>query len=376
MLKTRNFEKLGITTKLLGFGCMRFPTKDGKIDEEKALVMIDEAYNAGVNYYDTAYVYHNGESESFIGKALEKYPRDTYYIATKLPVWSLQTKEDVKRVIDEQFARLNKDVIDFYLLHSMQKKAWDKALEFEALKVIEEYRKAGKIKYVGFSFHDSYEVFEEIINYYDWDFCQIQFNYVDTEIQAGYRGYDLAKSKGIPMVIMEPIKGGSLATLPKDVSAPFRKAHPNWSDASWALRFVATHDNVKVILSGMSTLEQVKDNIKTFEDLNELTQEDLNIVKDVANTIKLRTKNGCTGCKYCMPCPAGVDIPNNFSAWNLYYKYESENAASWAIRQVKAQEGFASKCIKCGKCEAVCPQHLEIRKDLEKVAVEMQKFYN
>lgn len=375
MLKTREFKKLGVETKLLGFGCMRFPTIDGEIDETQAEEMLDTAYKAGVNYFDTAYVYHGGKSESFVGKVLAKYPRDTYYIATKLPVWNLETKEDVKRVIDEQFARLDKEVIDFYLLHSMQKKAWDKAVEFEALKVIEEYRKAGKIKYVGFSFHDSYEVFEEIINAYDWDFCQIQFNYVDTEIQAGTKGYELCKSKGIPMVIMEPIKGGSLATLPKEVSEPFRKLHPDWSDASWALRFVASHENVKVILSGMSTLDQVKENLKTFENLEDLTTEELETIKGVADTIKARTKNGCTGCRYCMPCPAGVDIPGNFSAWNLYYKYESERAAGWAIRQVKAAEGFASKCVKCGACEAVCPQHLSIREDLEKIQEEMKQFY-
>lgn len=375
MLKTREFKKLGIKTKLLGFGCMRFPTINGEIDEIKAEEMIDTAYKAGVNYFDTAYVYHNGKSESFIGKVLAKYPRDTYYIATKLPVWNLKEKEDVKKVIDEQFARLDKEVIDFYLLHSMQKKAWDKAVEFEALKVIEEYRKAGKIKYVGFSFHDSYEVFEEIINSYDWDFCQIQYNYVDTEIQAGLKGYKLTEEKGIPLVIMEPIKGGSLASLPKEVSEPFRQIHPEWSDASWALRFVASHENVKVILSGMSTLEQVKDNLATFENLEDLTNEELETINNVAKTLKERTKNGCTGCRYCMPCPAGVDIPNNFSAWNIYYKYESENAASWAVRQVKASEGYATKCVECGKCEAVCPQHLNIRKDLAQIAVEMKKFY-
>lgn len=375
MLKTREFKKLGIETKLLGFGCMRFPTINGEIDEAKAEEMIDTAYKAGVNYFDTAYVYHNGKSESFVGKVLAKYPRDTYYIATKLPVWNLKEKEDVKKVIDEQFARLDKEVIDFYLLHSMQKKAWDKAVEFEALKVIEEYRKAGKIKYVGFSFHDSYEVFEEIINSYDWDFCQIQYNYVDTEIQAGLKGYKLTEEKGIPLVIMEPIKGGSLASLPKEVSEPFRQIHPEWSDASWALRFVASHENVKVILSGMSTLEQVKDNLATFENLEDLTSCELETINNVVKTLKARTKNGCTGCRYCMPCPAGVDIPNNFSAWNLYYKYESENAASWAVRQVKATEGYATKCVGCGKCEAVCPQHLNIRKDLAQIAVEMKKFY-
>lgn len=375
MLKTRELKKLGIETKLLGFGCMRFPTLNGEIDEVKAEEMLDLAYKAGVNYFDTAYVYHDGKSESFVGKVLDKYPRDSYYIATKLPVWNLQTKEDITRVIDEQFARLNKEVIDFYLLHSMSKKSWEKAKELEALKIIEEYRALGKIKYVGFSFHDSYEVFEEMINAYDWDFCQIQYNYVDTEVQAGTKGYQLAKEKEIPMVIMEPIKGGSLASLPKEVSEPFRKLHPDWSDASWALRFVASHENVKVILSGMSTLEQVQDNLKTFEGLEDLTAEEMEVVKGVAQTLKSRTKNGCTGCRYCMPCPAGVDIPGNFSAWNLYYKYESERAASWSIRQIKANEGFAERCIKCGKCEQVCPQHLNIRKDLATLSEEMKELF-
>ena len=364
MLKTREFKKLGITTKLLGFGCMRFPTINGEIDEAKAEEMIDTAYKAGVNYFDTAYVYHNGKSESFVGKVLAKYPRETYYIATKLPVWNLKEKEDVKKVIDEQFARLDKDVIDFYLLHSMQKKAWDKAVEFEALKVIEEYRKAGKIKYVGFSFHDSYEVFEEIINSYDWDFCQIQYNYVDTEIQAGLKGYKLTEEKGIPLVIMEPIKGGSLASLPKEVSEPFRKIHPEWSDASWALRFVASHENVKVILSGMSTLEQVKDNLATFENLEDLTNCELETINNVAQTLKARTKNGCTGCRYCMPCPKQVNIPKMFRMWNLASMYENFNIVRYSWGETKEEE-FPTSCIQCGLCESKCPQNISIREDLQ-----------
>ena len=375
MLKTRRFENLGIETKLLGFGCMRFPTKDGEIDEVEAEKMVDNAYVAGVNYYDTAYVYHGGKSESFIGKALSKYPRDSYFIATKLPMFSIDKKEDVRRVIEEQFARLDKECIDFYLLHSMNKKTFDKAIEFEALKVIEEYKAKGKIKYIGFSFHDSYQVFEEMINYYPWDFCQIQFNYVDTEIQAGLKGLKLAESKNIPLVIMEPIEGGSLANLPKDVSKPFKEAHPDWSDASWALRYVASFENVKVILSGMSTYEQVEDNLNTFNNLQDLTKEELETVEKVAKSIKERTKNGCTACRYCMPCPVGVDIPGNFSVWNTYYKYQSKQAVGWTVRQIKANEGFATKCVECGKCETVCPQHLEIRKDLKTLSEELKELF-
>lgn len=375
MLAERTFEKLGINVKLLGFGCMRFPTINNEIDSKTAQKMIDEAYQKGVNYFDTAYVYHNGKSEEFIGKALSKYPRSSYYIATKLPMFDIEKKEDVRRIIEEQFKRLNKDYIDFYLLHSMQKSTFDKAIEFEALKVIEEYKKQGKIKYIGFSFHDSYEVFEKIINYYPWDFCQIQFNYVDTNIQAGLKGLKLAEKLNIPLVVMEPIKGGSLASLPTDVSAPFRKIHHDWSDASWALRFVASFKNVKVILSGMSTYEQVLDNLNTFDNLKELTQEELETIKEVSNNIQARTKNGCTGCKYCMPCPAGVDIPKNFLVWNTYFKYMSKQAVSWELRQLKMNDSLAKKCVECGKCEKVCPQHINIRKDLKELSIELKELF-
>lgn len=375
MLAERTFEKLGINVKLLGFGCMRFPTINNEIDSKTAQKMIDEAYQKGVNYFDTAYVYHYGKSEEFIGKALSKYPRSSYYIATKLPLFDIEKKEDVRRIIEEQFKRLNKDYIDFYLLHSMQKSTFDKAIEFEALKVIEEYKKQGKIKYIGFSFHDSYEVFEKIINYYPWDFCQIQFNYVDTNIQAGLKGLKLAEKLNIPLVVMEPIKGGSLASLPTDVSAPFRKIHPDWSDASWALRFVASFKNVKVILSGMSTYEQVLDNLNTFDNLKELTQEELETIKEVSNNIQARTKNGCTGCKYCMPCPAGVDIPKNFLVWNTYFKYMSKQAVSWELRQLKMNDSLATKCVECGKCEKVCPQHINIRKDLKELSIELKELF-
>lgn len=375
MLAERTFEKLGINVKLLGFGCMRFPTINNEIDSKTAQKMIDEAYQKGVNYFDTAYVYHNGKSEEFIGKALSKYPRSSYYIATKLPMFDIEKKEDVRRIIEEQFKRLNKDYIDFYLLHSMQKSTFDKAIEFEALKVIEEYKKKGKIKYIGFSFHDSYEVFEKIINYYPWDFCQIQFNYVDTNIQAGLKGLKLAEKLNIPLVVMEPIKGGSLASLPTDVSVPFRKIHPDWSDASWALRFVASFKNVKVILSGMSTYDQVLDNLNTFDNLKDLTQEELETIKEVSNNIQARTKNGCTGCKYCMPCPAGVDIPKNFLVWNTYFKYMSKQAVSWELRQLKMNDSLATKCVECGKCEKVCPQHINIRKDLKELSIELKELF-
>lgn len=367
-MKYRKMENLNVNTSLLGFGCMRFPTlEDGKINEVEAEKMIDEAIKQGVNYIDTAYPYHGGASEPFVGRVLDKYPRDSYYLATKLPMWKIEKSEDVTEIFIEQLGRLNKEYVDFYLLHSMNKAAFEKAKTLGVLDILEEFRKQGKIRYIGFSFHDSYEVFEEMINYYNWDFCQIQFNYVDEFEQAGIKGYKLAEEKGIPMVIMEPIKGGTLANLPEDVAKNFKEYHPNKSIASWALRWVGSFSNIKVILSGMSTYNQVLDNLDTFNNFEPLNEEELACVKKVVDELSVRTKNGCTNCKYCMPCPAGVDIPGNFWLWNNYYKYESLSYINYKYNQMKEAGTLADKCIKCGKCEKLCPQAISIRKDLESV---------
>ena len=320
----RKFDKLDIKTSLLGFGCMRFPTlKDGKIDETKAEQMIDLAIKNGVNYIDTAYPYHNGDSEPFLGKILNKYPRNSYFLATKLPIWAIENKDDVYRIFDEQLQRLETEYIDFYLLHAMNKDYFAKVKELGIIEICEEFRKEGKIKYLGFSFHDSYEVFDEILNHYHWDFCQIQFNYMDTEIQAGLKGYELAKAKDIPLIVMEPIKGGLLAKLPKEISMMFSQNGNRKSDSSYALRYIASFDHVKVILSGMSTLEQVEDNLDTFNNYTELSKEEHITIEKVVNSLKSRLKNGCTGCRYCMPCPYGVDIPNNFAIWNQFGMYDN-----------------------------------------------------
>ena len=375
-MEYRKLEKLNIETSLLGFGCMRFPVlENGKINEEEAEKMLDLAITSGVNYIDTAYPYHNGDSEPFVGKVLAKYPRNSYFLATKLPMWKIEKEEDVEEKFNEQLARLDKEYVDFYLLHSMNKGAFDKVKEFKIVEKLEKFRQEGKIRYIGFSFHDSYEVFEELVKYYDCDFCQIQLNYMDTKEQAGMKGYKLTEELGIPLVIMEPIKGGTLANLPKDVEGILKEELPEASVASWALRWVGSLDNIKVILSGMSTMEQVEDNLKTFNNFCKLNEKEYDCIDKVVEVLNKRTKNGCTGCRYCMPCPAGVDIPGNFSAWNLYYKYESERAASWSIRQIKANEGFAEKCVKCGQCEQVCPQHLNIRKDLATLSEEMKELF-
>ncbi len=367
-MEKRRLEKLGIETSLLGFGCMRFPTTaEGKIDEPEAERMVDKAIAAGVNYIDTAYPYHNGESEPVVGRILKKYPRDSFYLATKLPVWLVKNTQDAERIFQEQLERLQTDHIDFYLLHAMNKEKWDSMKELGVVEYCEKLKEEGKIKYLGFSFHDDYEVFEEIIRYRDWDFCQIQYNYMDTEEQAGDKGYALAESLGIPLVIMEPIKGGSLAGFSEDINEKFRALDSDRSIASFALRWVGGHPGVNVILSGMSTMEQVEDNLKTFVDFSPLSEAEDNGIKEIVKELRSRVQNGCTGCRYCMPCPAGVNIPGNFKTWNNYHMYRTYSHVKWAWENEMKEEEQAKNCVKCGKCEGLCPQKLPIRDHLVRV---------
>lgn len=370
-MEYRKMEKPDKKVSLLGFGCMRFPMKDGRIDEALSEKMLDIAIKSGVNYLDTAFPYHSGESELFVGRMLSKYNREALYLATKLPMWEIKTLDDAKRIFAEQLDKLKVDYIDFYLLHALNKERWDNAVKLGIIEYCEELQKEGKIRSFGFSFHDDYDTFEKIITYRKWDFCQIQYNYIDTDIQAGDKGYELARKLGVPMIIMEPVKGGALAMLPEDITEPFKKLKPDASVASWALRWVASHDNVKVILSGMSSLEQVMDNLKAFEKFEPLSESELKAVEEVAAMIRSRTKNGCTGCRYCMPCPFGVDIPKCFSIWNEFARYgNAERAEREYFREMKAEK-HADMCQKCGACEAECPQHLSIRDNLETMHKEM-----
>lgn len=372
-MEKRKMEKLGAETSLLGFGCMRFPTtEDGRIDEARAEKMLDMAYEAGVNYFDTAYPYHDGASEPFVGKVLNKYDRNTYYLATKLPVWLVEKEEDVERIFHEQLERLQKDYVDFYLLHALDKERWEKIKELKMVETCERLQREGKIRNLGFSFHDNYEVFEEILTSRKWDFCQIQYNYMDTEEQAGDKGYALTEKLGVPLVIMEPIRGGSLAGFSEDIEEMFHALDKEKSIASYALRWVASHSNVKVVLSGMSTEEQAADNLKTFGDFKPLTAEENKTIDKVVQTLRARVQNGCTGCAYCMPCPAGVNIPKNFKLWNQYHIYQRYETVKFGWEGMEEKER-ALNCIKCGKCETVCPQHLSIRENLERVQKDMEE---
>ncbi|MGN0505335.1 MAG: aldo/keto reductase [Lachnospiraceae bacterium] len=372
-MEYRKLDKLGISTSLLGFGCMRFPTtKEGAIDEVRAEQMLEEAIAAGVNYIDTAYPYHDGKSEPFVGKALKKYDRASFFLATKLPVWLVKTKEDAVRLFEEQLTRLQTDYIDFYLMHALNRDSFHTIRDLGIIELFEEYKKQGKIKYLGFSFHDGYEAFEEILTYRDWDFCQIQYNYMDTDEQAGDRGYELCEKLNVPLIIMEPVKGGALASYADDVEAMFKAVRPEKSVASWALRWVATKPQVKVILSGMSSEEQVRDNLNTFTKFEPLSEKEQETVAAVVAEVRSRVKNGCTGCRYCMPCPFGVNIPRNFGIWNRYGMYSNANGAKQNYFEQLKPEERADQCKRCGACEKLCPQKLPIREHLKQMAEEMK----
>ncbi len=377
-MKEGVFENLGISVPMLGFGSMRMPrNEDGTMNYEKCEDIIDKAYSNGIRYFDTAYGYCAGESEIIVGKALSKYSRESYYIADKLPSWLITSREKAEEIFDEQLKKCGVDYFDFYLLHTLDEKKWkEKILKNDILDFVVQKKKEGKIKYLGFSFHDRYQVFEEILNYFSWDFCQIQLNYMDTQLQAGLRGYELAKSKGIGLVIMEPVKGGLLAKLPDRFEDVFKKERPDKSIASWAMRFLADKENIKVILSGMSNYEMLLDNLDTFNNYIPLTENDKNAIDTVAKMLKESVKNGCTQCGYCMPCPNGVNIPKIFNAWNMYSIFGEGGSAKNQWRETANTNSLPENCIGCGKCETECPQGIKIISDLQKADVEMNLWIN
>jgi len=367
-MKYRNLEKGKEEISLLGFGCMRFPKTEGtKIDRKKAFEMLDYAYKAGVNYYDTAYFYHDGDSEVLLGEWLKTIDRSTVNVVTKSPVFLCKTREDFYRIFDEQREKVGVEYFDFYLLHALDKARFEQSLDFDLFGALDDLKARGLIRKAGFSFHDEYPVFEEILNAYDWDFCQIQLNYMDIEHQAGLKGYHLATEKGIPVIIMEPIKGGLLSDVPEEIREQFDVLHPEWSDSSWAMRWISSFPNVLTVLSGMSTMEHVKDNILTTETFEPMTDEELQVVEAAGELFRKRTKISCTGCNYCMPCPFNVKIPNNFKNYNTAFIYDDVERAKGSY-QFMDEKVRANHCMECGVCVDKCPQHIDIPSELKRVS--------
>jgi len=377
-MEYRNWKKNGVRTSLLGYGCMRFPLDaEGKIDEPRAAALLNRAYQAGVNYFDTAYPYHGGASEPFVGRVIAQWPRESFYLATKMPLWNCNSLDDAKRIFDEQFARLGVEYVDFYLLHALHKARYEKARDLGIVDWLWEQKAAGRIRNLGFSCHDNCAGLEYILRDQPWDFCQLQYNYLDrddrSEEISGDGGYRLTEELGVPLIIMEPVKGGTLASLPPDAAAPLRALRPQASMASWALRWVGSHPNVHVILSGMSAEDQLADNLATFTPFAPLSEAENAAVEKAAAVLRSRIKIGCTGCRYCMPCPRGVDIPDNFSLWNKLGMFCQPDAVrtQWQTRFPESEK--AKNCVRCGKCEAVCPQKLPIRNALAELQRELDE---
>ncbi len=328
--------------------------------------MISRAVDNGVNYFDTAYVYGAGESEKATGKALSKYPRQSYYLADKLPIWEVKEQGDLEKIFNTSLQRLGTDYIDFYLLHAIDKDHWKQIKKFDVIEFCKKKRDEGKIRYIGFSFHDEPELLSEVVDAFDWDFVQIQLNYLDWEVLKARQLYGIIEKKNLSCVVMEPIRGGGLANPPEDILSVFKKAQPEKSASSWALRFCASLPRVKVILSGMSDISQVNDNLETLGNFTPLSADEYKTVDKAVEIMNSHPRIGCTTCHYCAPCPSGVSIPDLFFAYNDYMKLYDKNTLRWKLNDLFKDSG-ADKCIKCGVCVTKCPQHLNIPEELLKV---------
>ena len=364
--KDRNGNELSI----LGYGCMRFTRKAGGIDIEKAEREILAAYRAGVNYYDTAYIYPG--SEAALGQILQRNGiRDKVHVATKLPQYLIQRSTAFDRYFDEQLRRLRTDHIDYYLMHQLTDFAqWEKLKELGILDWIAEKKRTGAIRNIGFSYHGASGQFLKILEDYDWDFCQIQYNYRDEHTQAGVTGLKAAAARGIPVVIMEPLRGGKLVNLlPEAAKKDIARSARGWTPAAWAFRWLYNQPEVTVVLSGMNSLEMVEENVRTASEarVGDFTPDDHALIAQVCRHISRTEKVGCTGCRYCMPCPQGVDIPGAFRCYNAMYS-ESRSAGRFQYAQTAAmtrEPAFPTQCIGCGKCERHCPQGIPIREKLK-----------
>ena len=376
-MQYRSFGRLDWKASALGFGCMRFPTPDGnrfsgKIDEAESLRMVRHAIDNGVNYLDTAYVYHDGQSEVLLGKALQDGYREKVRLATKLPVWMVESAADFDRLLNEQMQRLQTDQIDFYLLHALSRSRWrETVLKHGLLARAEAALAEGRIRHLGFSFHDEYEAFEEIVNGSDvWSFCQIQYNYMDTENQAGTRGLKLAAAQGLAVVVMEPLMGGRLADPPKDVREIMESFPQRRSPVEWALQWLWDQPEVSVVLSGMSIMAQVEENL-SFADRScteSFSAAELALIAEVKEKYSARIVIPCSKCNYCMPCPNGVWIPANFEFFNFAHLYENVADAQFRYKIFLTEAQRASACIACGVCEELCPQGIAISEQMAKVA--------
>jgi len=373
-MEKRQIKGLKSDVSLLGFGCMRFPTlENGEIDYQESKRMVDYAVSKGVNYIDTAYPYHGGKSELAVKEIIKDYKREDFYLANKLPLWECKDNNDIDRIFHEQLEKCGVDYFDFYLIHAVNKERYVQVQELKVIEQLERYRAEGKIRKIGFSFHDDLPTFKKWVDLYSWDFVQIQLNYMDINHQQGITGYEILTDKDIPVIIMEPVKGGSLAKFNPSVEKLLKDKIEDASIASWGFRWVGTLPNVRTILSGMTTMEQVEDNIKTFSNFTPLNDEEMELISKVRNELLDLTKVSCTSCNYCMPCPHGVDIPGNFRIFNHHSMYNNDNYAKWAYGNLDKKEASGSFCIDCGECLPKCPQQIEIPTELKNMTTYLKE---
>ena len=363
-------DRKGNDLSILGYGCMRFTKKGGGIDMAKTEQELLAAYRAGVNYFDTAYIYPG--SEAAVGEIFERnHIREKVNLATKLPQYLIGNRAALDRYFDEELSRLRTSYVDYYLMHHLTDVAmWEKLKKVGILEWIQEKKQSGAIRNIGFSYHGNTENFLKILNDYDWDFCQIQYNYLDEVAQAGKAGLQAAAAKGIAVMIMEPLRGGKLVNmLPDAAKKAMAESGRNWSAAEWGLRWLYNQSEVTVVLSGMNSLEMVEANCRTASDARAgaLTEEDFETLEKVKRAIREKEKVGCTGCRYCMPCPKGVDIPGILRCYNAMFTESKSEGRSQFIQTVglTREPAFASQCIRCGKCEQHCPQSIPIREKLQ-----------
>lgn len=352
---------------LLGMGCMRLPKKENdEIDYEATEAMIDYAYKNGITYYDTAYPYHNGQSELVIGKILKKYPRESFYLADKMPIWNCKTLDDVERIFYEQLDKCGVEYFDFYLCHAMNLERYNIYKELKAFDFLLKMKREGKIRKLGFSYHDAAQNIIPIADELAWDFAQIQFNYLDYEMQDAKKQYEELTKRDISVVVMEPVRGGMLANVNKEAEDTLKAVRADKSIASWALRYVADFPNIKVILSGMSNMNQLADNINTFTNYEPLTAEDKLAIDKAKKLILGSDFIPCTGCRYCMPCKFGVNIPSLFAKFNNYGIHKNLEMFK---KQVSSMDEISlpKSCRKCRVCMQQCPQGIDIPKELAKI---------
>lgn len=373
-------DKYQKPVSILGYGCMRFTKKGGSIDIDKAEKEVMAAIDGGVNYLDTAYIYPG--SEAAVGEILERnHCRERVSIATKLPQYLIKSESSMDKYFAEQLKRLRTDYIDYYLMHMLTDiAAWEKLCRLGIKEWIERKKAEGSIRNIGFSFHGNTEMFLQILEAYDWDFCQIQYNYMDEHSQAGRKGLLAAAAKGIPVIIMEPLRGGKLVDLlPEGAKRRIAENGRGWTPAEWAFRWLWDQPEVTCVLSGMNSLPMVEENVRIASEVQagEFTREDFDLIRAVKEEINGKIKVGCTGCGYCMPCPKGIDIPTTFRCYNRMYTEQAVAGRSEYLQIVALQKEMSdvSKCVECGKCESHCPQHLEIRKELKAAQKMLQPWY-